>query len=418
MYSVDEWIRYGDELRRPFHILPSLSSSKQIAIVGGGISGLTIAYRIGKKRPDISITLIEKKSTLGGVISTWKEEEWICDVAVNATRPHPAVWRLVEDIGLEEKFTPSSPRAKRRWIYRNGKSHRLSLLNVFKMGLFNLRRSVIQSRKGGFSVAELIPDNQLADAMTLGIVNDVSANVDADFLFPSLTKFGANPPIKWSKIKRKMRQEYPIFIPEKGSVASFEGGLSTLVDQLIQCIHELPNVKISVDTDVSSPAEAAELCGIHKASVIWAAPMDTIRESTDLSVFAIGYKDEDVASVKRGYGTLIPDSNIPISGILHETDVHSTKRAPPGHRLFRIMVPHSRWSGDHVQVKKWAQRLLSDAEPTIFQCIGERKIPTYRPGYLSEISNDEYAFNRVGWSFAGVSITHVITEAERVADLF
>ena len=42
MYSVDEWIRYGDELRRPFHILPSLSSSKHIAIVGGGISGLTI----------------------------------------------------------------------------------------------------------------------------------------------------------------------------------------------------------------------------------------------------------------------------------------------------------------------------------------------------------------------------------------
>ena len=91
MYSVDDWIRYGDELRRPFHILPSLSSSKQIAIVGGGLSGLTIAYQIGKKRPDISITLIEKKSTLGGVISTWKEGEWICDVAVNATRPHPCL---------------------------------------------------------------------------------------------------------------------------------------------------------------------------------------------------------------------------------------------------------------------------------------------------------------------------------------
>jgi len=37
---------------------------------------------------------------------------------------------------------------------------------------------------------------------------------------------------------------------------------------------------------------------------------------------------------------------------------------------------------------------------------------------LSEISKHEYSFNRVGWSYAGVSITHVITEAERVADLF
>ena len=190
------------------------------------------------------------------------------------------------------------------------------------------------------------------------------------------------------------------------------------MNKQIQCVEKLPNVKISLNNDVHSPAEAAEFCGIQEASVIWAAPMDTNRDSTDLSVFAIGYKDEDVASVKWGYGTLIPDSSIPISGILHETDVHSSKRAPPGHRLFRIMVPHSRWNGDHEQVKKCAQRLLSDAEPTVFHCIGERKIPTYLPGYLSEISKHEYSFNRVGWSYAGVSITHVITEAERGADFF
>ena len=72
---------------------------------------------------------------------------------------------------------------------------------------------VKNARKGGRSVADSIPLTPINDAMTLGIVNDYSANVDADFLMPSMTQFGEKPPRKWSKIKKQMQSTYPLFTP-------------------------------------------------------------------------------------------------------------------------------------------------------------------------------------------------------------
>jgi hypothetical protein len=66
--------------------------------------------------------------------------------------------------------------------------------SLLKIGPFSLRKAIKNSRKGGSSVSQVIPHRAIADAMTLGIVNDTSENVDADFLFPGLTKFGNDAP--------------------------------------------------------------------------------------------------------------------------------------------------------------------------------------------------------------------------------
>ena len=42
----------------------------------------------------------------------------------------------------------------------------------------------------------------------------------------------------------------------------------------------------------------------------------------------------------------------------------------------------------------------------------------YKPGYMSKISKLDNERNLVGWSVSGVSITHVVCEAERIAELF
>ena len=74
MHTLDDWVRYGDEIRRPLMIADELEKSSRVAIIGAGLSGLTIAYRIAKRRPDIEIELHEKTERVGGVISTWKKE--------------------------------------------------------------------------------------------------------------------------------------------------------------------------------------------------------------------------------------------------------------------------------------------------------------------------------------------------------
>ena len=60
LYSQEDWIRYGDEIRRPLLVADKLNQSSRVCIIGAGLSGLTIAYRIASKRPDINVNLLEK----------------------------------------------------------------------------------------------------------------------------------------------------------------------------------------------------------------------------------------------------------------------------------------------------------------------------------------------------------------------
>ena len=418
MPSLESWIRHGEELRRPLIVNAKLGKSEKVVIVGGGLSGLCCAYRIAQKRPDISVVIHERSNRLGGVINTWQQGEWICDLAVNATRPHPAFWRLIKDLGLSEKFRSSRPQAKSRWVLLDGKPHKLSWRTLFKIGPLKLRKAIKNSRAGGRTVGQVIPHKPIADALCLGIVNDTSENVDADFLLPSLTRFGDNPPIKRAKLTKLIADSYPLFTPKRGSIASIDGGMQSLVDALVTALSSLENVEVRLEQEAQSAQAVAQEYDIAVESVIWAAPgvQENFTESS-LSIFAIGYREEQVANVKAGYGTLIPDRELPISGILHESDLHHSQRCPDGHRLFRLMVPHNRWDKDEQKVIQCAEKLLAK-NPVLFVKIGERKIPSYSPGYMTSLNQLDKDCSYAGWSISGVSITHVVDEAERFAELF
>ena len=416
--TLDDWVRYGDELRRPLCVADDLGRSTTVCVVGAGLSGLTVAYRIASKRPDIKVELIEKTDQCGGVIETWTQGEWVCDVAVNATRAHPAFWRLVDDLGLGERFAASNPEASSRWISNGGRQRKLSPWLVLTSGPFKLWRGLRNGRLGRRSVAEVMPLPPINDAMTLGIVNDLAAHVDADFLMPSMTRFGPEPPVKWKAVKKDMTATYPLFTPGKGATASFEGGMDTLIAGLVSQLEAMENVSILLEAGSLSPREVAAARNVPLSAVVWCAPLRRPPgDFTELNVYAVGYTSQQVATVPVGYGTLIPDLSSPVSGILHESDVHGTSRAPTGHRLFRIMAPASRGE-DHDAVRAALRHLLCDAEPVLFEHIGMRKIPSYPPGYMASLTGVSNEFTQAGWCFSGVSVTHVVAEAERIADRF
>jgi hypothetical protein len=45
-------------------------------------------------------------------------------------------------------------------------------------------------------------------------------------------------------------------------------------------------------------------------------------------------------------------------------------------------------------------------------------VPSYPPGYLASLQPSSLQYSRAGWFYSGVSITHVVAEAERMADAF
>ena len=285
------------------------------------------------------------------------------------------------------------------------------------MGPFKLLRTIKSSRDGGKSVSEVIPNKQVADAMCLGIVNDTSENVDADFLIPSVTRFGAEPPIKKSKLKKLYNSTYPIFVPKKGSIASIDGGMKTLVKCLVQSLESLDNVTLAIGQESESPISVSKSYGVPLESILWTAPNpNQVNEHSNLSIFAIGFKKEQVTNIEIGYGTLIPDSNLPIVVFCTKaicTTPWVSRKSP----LFRLMVPHNRWDGDEKSVLDCANNLLSK-DPVLFTKIGERRIPKYKPGYMSKLIQIDDSLSYAGWNYSGVAITHVVAEAERIAELF
>ncbi len=82
---------------------------KTIAIVGGGITGLTAAYYLQEKMAELKqfyrIVLIEGKEQLGGKIQTIKKDGYVIERGPDSflERKHPAV-KLAKNLGIEDEL--------------------------------------------------------------------------------------------------------------------------------------------------------------------------------------------------------------------------------------------------------------------------------------------------------------------------
>ena len=417
MQDRQAWIRQGQELRRPLLVNPALADEGHVVVVGAGLSGLTAAYRLREARPDVRVTVLERSDRAGGVIRTWRKDEWVGEFAVNASRPHPAVWRLIDDLGLMPSWQPSRAEARHRWILTDGRRHRLGLSTMLKIGPGRMLRGVRTARQGGRSMAEALPVSWLADAMTHGIVNAPAAEVDADLLMPTMARYGAAPPMRRRALARAVRSTYPGWTPRRGQMGSLEQGMEGLVEALVDALNGDEMVSMRFNMDVPSPEAAAEHAGLSLTSVLWAAPRPEDEPGPELTVAVVGYTHADASAVPVGYGTLCPDPSSPVSGVLHESDVHHGARAPSGHRLFRVMVPHARWDGEEGSLRTTVKQMLCPSEPVLFEVLGSRRVPHVRPGHMQRVAEHAAPWSWIGWSATGVAITHVVSEAERLADL-
>ena len=50
---------------------------KKIAIIGGGVTGIALAFQLIKKRH--SVTLFEQQKTIGGLVQSFKTDKYACE---------------------------------------------------------------------------------------------------------------------------------------------------------------------------------------------------------------------------------------------------------------------------------------------------------------------------------------------------
>ena len=92
----------------------------QVAIVGGGISGLSAAYYLVQR--GYECTLIEARSRLGGVIRSERVDGCLVEAGPDSfLAQKPWALELIRELGMEDQVIGSQDRRRRTYVLRNGK---------------------------------------------------------------------------------------------------------------------------------------------------------------------------------------------------------------------------------------------------------------------------------------------------------
>jgi protoporphyrinogen/coproporphyrinogen III oxidase len=246
---------------------------KHLVILGGGITGLSAAFYVqkffGEQKLPVSITVIEQSEHLGGKINTLHKEGFIIEKGPDSflARKMPMI-ELTQELGLEDQLVPTNPQAKKTYILRKGRLHRmpaglvlgiptqmmpflktnlLSIMGKLRAGLDLLlpqRKESSDESLGGFLERRLgreVVEN-IAEPLLAGIYAGDTHKLSLQATFPqfqlSEQKFG-------SLIKGMLaNKKNPAVVTNTPSVAknslflSYKNGLRTIIDGLVGALKE------------------------------------------------------------------------------------------------------------------------------------------------------------------------------------
>src|SRR5438094_7554212 len=81
----------------------------RVVIIGAGISGLALAYRLQQADPVLDVTVLEQRDRPGGTIWTERRDGFQVEIGPNGFLDNkPFTLRLCQDLGLGERLMPAS----------------------------------------------------------------------------------------------------------------------------------------------------------------------------------------------------------------------------------------------------------------------------------------------------------------------
>lgn len=356
----------------------------RIAIVGAGIAGLSVAHAIRKaagEGPEVEVTVIDRAPRPGGNIRTELIDGFTCEWGPNGFLDNaPATLALVRDLGLDARLQPSDDRARRRFIFRNGRLHPVpagpiafatSRLLSWRGKLRLACEPFADARPEGDETIHAFASRRIGreaadvfvDAMVSGVFGGDARALSLRACFPKMWEMetahgGLVRALLARRSAHPRRHGEPIGAP-LGRLTSFRGGSSELVTAL--AAHLGAGVRTGVGVDAVTRAARGYRVVLDDASVLEAdgvvlaagaaptarmvraldAPLaDAIAAipSAPMVVVCLGYATHRLPRPLDGFGFLVPRSEgIRTLGVLWDSSVYPG-RAPAGHVLMRAML--------------------------------------------------------------------------------
>src|SRR5438874_11648582 len=157
----------------------------RVVIVGAGISGLSLAYRLRQTLPDAEVTVLEHASRPGGTMWTERRDGFQVEIGPNGFLDNkPSTLSLCQDLGLSQRLMPASEVAGRnRYLFLDAKLRLLpnSLKSFLFSDLLSWRGkvSIIQER---FRPKRLDPADESIDAFVRRTAGPEAAEILAGAL--------------------------------------------------------------------------------------------------------------------------------------------------------------------------------------------------------------------------------------------
>jgi protoporphyrinogen/coproporphyrinogen III oxidase len=353
----------------------SASGPLSVAVIGGGITGLTAAFYL--HRNGIPVTVYEASGRVGGAIQSLRSQGYLAEFGPNTIlETSPRIGQLVRDAGLESRRMDPDPKASARYVvrYKRPISMPSSPLGFFTTELFSLkaklavlREPFVPPRRDGKeeSVAEFVIRrlgqeflDHAIDALVAGVYAGDPYKLSVPQAFPKLGQLEARygSLIKGQIFGARDRKKSGEVAKDRAAKISFDEGLQVLPDTLRRILGGAVRLNCAV-TRLSQDSSGwtvhvreagAENAQRHSA-ILFAgtafsladlaietpagvsfAPFSEIRYPPVASV-VLGFKREDVAHPAQGFGMLIPRiEGFKILGTIFSSSLFPN-RAPAGH---------------------------------------------------------------------------------------
>ena len=89
-----------------------------VAIIGGGITGLSAGYRLAQSGANVKV--FDASARVGGVIQSIRSDGRLVEFGPNSIlETSPVVTQLIADLGLQDSRIDASPSADRRYVVRD-----------------------------------------------------------------------------------------------------------------------------------------------------------------------------------------------------------------------------------------------------------------------------------------------------------
>lgn len=447
----------------------------QIIIAGGGMSGMSLAWRIMQLRPDYSVTVLESSDRAGGKAWTEKISGFLCERGVNGILDNkPATLELSREL----EITPlkSNEASKRRFIVKDG---RLSMLPD-SPGAFLKSRLITLTGKMRLALEALIPrgiindDESLADfarrrlgreafsylidPMASGIYAGDPEKLSLRSCFPRIYElerdYGSliRAMFKLKHEAKKKGKAGPGAGPG-GSLTSFLNGMGELADKL-SCslgdnIRKNSKVtsaektsegwKISLDSgETLSGTHLVMACPSFAAASILKESVPSISSIIDnisyppVSVVCLAIKKEQMPAELDGFGFLAPfREHRSLLGALWDSSIFAG-RAPEGWHLIRVLVggarnPEIAQLPDgkliDIVIEEISDLIHLNGKPEVLKIFRwDKAIPQYNVGHSvmeenlkTELANNRGLYMRCNW-IGGVSLNDCIASSNALAE--